>query len=111
MLVEKRMLFLKNRMGWVIGSASGSIGYGLRTPRWEDTSSINFLMEDCRAAIAQIDYISINKRLVQVQNGLPSFAKEDERIKVNRRMGSTEQVSLRADGKSRSQFRTPCWAS
>ena len=30
---------------------------GLRAPRWEDSSSVDSLTEDCRIVLAQINYI------------------------------------------------------
>jgi very-short-patch-repair endonuclease len=56
---------------------------GLRAPRWEDISSLNSLVEDCRAVLDQIDYIMINKRLMQVQNGLSDLATRSNAHPIN----------------------------
>ncbi|MFZ5995043.1 MAG: AAA domain-containing protein [Thermodesulfobacteriota bacterium] len=47
---------------------------GLRAPRWEDISSLNSLVEDCRIILAQIDYFTINKGLMRFQNSLSDLA-------------------------------------
>ena len=47
---------------------------GLKSPHWEDTSSLSSLVEDCRIALAQLDYLTINKKMVQLQNNLADLA-------------------------------------
>jgi very-short-patch-repair endonuclease len=56
---------------------------GLRAPRWEDNSSIHSLAEDCRIALAQIDYKTINQKLVKIQNGLSNFATRSNAHPIN----------------------------
>lgn len=56
---------------------------GLRAPSWEDTSSLNSLVEDCRVVLAQIDYLTINKKLVQLQNNLSDLATRSNAHPIN----------------------------
>lgn len=56
---------------------------GLRAPRWEDTSSLSSLVQDCRIALAQIDYLTINKQLVQLQNNLSDLATRSNAHPIN----------------------------
>ncbi len=56
---------------------------GLRAPRWEDTASLNSLVEDCRVVLAQIDYLTINKKLVQLQNSLSDLATRNNSHPIN----------------------------
>ena len=56
---------------------------GLKAPRWEDTSSLHSLVEDCRVVLAQIDYLSINKKLVLLQNNLSDLATRSNAHPIN----------------------------
>jgi len=64
---------------------------GLRAPRWEDNSSINSLTEDCRIALAQIDYKTINKKLIQLQNSLSDLATRSNAHPINGRISKAFQ--------------------
>lgn len=64
---------------------------GLRAPRWEDNSSIYSLMEDCRIALAQIDYKTINQTLVQLRNDLSVFATRSHVHPINGRISKAFQ--------------------
>jgi len=63
----------------------------LRAPRWEDTSSINSLTEDCWIVLAQINYISINKRLMQIQNGLSDLDRRSNAHPIKSRISKAFQ--------------------
>ncbi|MDX8411597.1 MAG: DEAD/DEAH box helicase [Mariprofundaceae bacterium] len=56
---------------------------GLRAPRWEDSSSLNSLVEDCRIVLAQIDYLTINKKLMWHQNSLSGLATRSNAHPIN----------------------------
>lgn len=56
---------------------------GLREPRWEDISSVDSSTEDCRIVLAQIDYISINTKIVQLQNSLANYATRSNAHLIN----------------------------
>lgn len=56
---------------------------GLRKPRWEDISSVDSLTEDCRIVLAQIDYIAINSKIVQLQNKLADLATRNNAHPIN----------------------------
>lgn len=56
---------------------------GLRAPRWEDISSLNSLVEDYRVVLAQLDYLTINKKLVQLQNSLSDLAARSNAHPIN----------------------------
>jgi len=59
---------------------------GLREPHWENSSSINSLVEDCRVVLAQIDYLAINRHLTQLQNRLSDFAARKNAHPINSRI-------------------------
>lgn len=59
---------------------------GLREPHWENSSSINSLVEDCRIVLAQIDYIAINSHLTQLQNSLSGFSARRNAHPINSRI-------------------------
>ncbi|MBU2537587.1 MAG: AAA family ATPase [Proteobacteria bacterium] len=59
---------------------------GLREPHWEDISSVDSLTEDCRIVLAQIDYIAINTKILQLQNGLADFATRSNVHLINGRI-------------------------
>ena len=65
--------------------------HGLKAPRWEDNSSINFLTENCRITLAQIEYLSINKKLVGIQNHLSDLALPNNAHPINNRILSAFQ--------------------
>ena len=65
--------------------------HGLKAPRWEDSSSINFLTENCRIALAQIEYLSINKKLVEIQNHLSDLSLPNNAHPINKRILSAFQ--------------------
>jgi len=56
---------------------------GLREPLWDNSSSINSLMEDCRVVLAQIDYLAVNKKLAEFQNSLSDFAARSNAHPIN----------------------------
>ncbi|MHB8790208.1 MAG: AAA domain-containing protein [Desulfobulbaceae bacterium] len=64
---------------------------GLRAPRWENNSSVNSLTEDCRIALAQIEYKSINQKLLQLQNGLSDLATRNNAHPINGRISKAFQ--------------------
>ncbi len=56
---------------------------GLSYPRWEDRASLNLFSEYCRVAIAQINYHSISKLLIQIQNKLSALAAQKKAHPIN----------------------------
>jgi len=56
---------------------------GLQEPHWEDISSVDSLTEDCHVALAQIDYLAINAKIVQLQNSLADFATRNNAHPIN----------------------------
>ena len=56
---------------------------GLRAPLWEDSSSVDSLAEDCRIVLAQIDYIAINSKILQLQNRFADFATRNNAHPIN----------------------------
>jgi len=59
---------------------------GLRAPRWEDTLSLHSLVENCQVALAQIDYLTINKKLEWQQNIFSGFTTRRNTHPINARL-------------------------
>lgn len=56
---------------------------GLRAPHWEDVSSLNAFVEDCRIILAQVDYLKINKKLMRLQNSLSDLVARGNAHPIN----------------------------
>lgn len=59
---------------------------GLREPLWNNASSINSLMENCRVILAQLDYLAINNNLADFQNNLSDFSARSNAHPINGRI-------------------------
>jgi len=59
---------------------------GLQSPRWEDDSSIESLIESCRIVLAQINYNTINNKIVRFQNSLADYAARKNAHPINGRI-------------------------
>ena len=57
--------------------------HGLQEPRWEDDSSVESLIEDCRIVLAKIEYGTINAKIVQIQNELSGYAIRNNAHPIN----------------------------
>jgi len=68
---------------------------GLRTPRWEDSTSLHELMEICRAVQAQFTLQVVNQELEKIQDRLSAFAvRQDAHPIVNKILDSFRERDI-----------------